>query len=115
MSDRQAQETLSRSIEHASLRAWPPLESTFIDGWELRFSKGFSKRANSVQAFGPSTRALADKVDHCEASYAARALPSIFRLTPFADPELDAFLEERGYEPVDPTAVLHRAVPPMMA
>ena len=96
----------ARRIEEASLRAWPPLESEILDGWELRSSGGFSKRANSVQPYSPSARSLSDKIDRCEAWYEARGLPVVFRLTPFSDAGLDAALQARGYDAVEPTDVL---------
>lgn len=97
---------LGRRIEDASLRAWPALESEQVDGWEIRSSLGFTKRANSVQPFAPSTRPLLDKVVACEAWYDAREMPTIFRLTRFSDQGLDALLEDRGYQLVDRTDVL---------
>jgi GNAT superfamily N-acetyltransferase len=102
---------LARRIEEASLRAWPGLELESLDGWELRSSAGFTKRANSVQPLGPSTGRLAEKVTECEAWYAARHLPTIFRLTPFSDPNLDSYLGGRAYKLVDPTDVLFTRLP----
>jgi hypothetical protein len=78
----------ARSVEDASLRAWPALVQESLDGWELRYSAGITKRANSVQPLGPSNRSLSEKVSECEAWYSSRGLPTIFRLTPFADPDL---------------------------
>jgi len=97
-----------RRIEDASLRAWPALESEALDGWELRASDGFSKRANSVQPFGPSSRPLAEKVVACESWYDARRLPTVFRMTPFSDAGLDGLLAERGYRRIEPTQVSSR-------
>jgi len=97
---------LARRIEDASLRAWPALLSEELDGWELRSSLGFTKRANSVQPFATSRHSLLDKVVACEAWYEARALPTIFRLTRFSDPGLDALLESRRYQLIDRTDVL---------
>ena len=102
---------LAGQTEEASLRAWPAREREQLDGWELRASSGFTKRANSVQPFGPSTRPVSEIVSDCEKWYAARGLPTIFRLTPFADPSLDAFLAERAYQLVEPTDVLVTRLP----
>ena len=99
-------------VEAASLRAWPAVESEHLDGWELRCSNGFSKRANSVQPLGSSSRPLQDKIRDCEAWYAARGLPTAFRLTPFADPELEPLLEQLGYQFLDRTEVLVAASSP---
>ena len=93
-------------LEAASLRAWAALESEQLDGWELRCSGGFTKRANSVQPLGSSSRPLSEKVRECEAWYADRGLPTVFRLTPFAERGLEPILERRGYQLLDPTDVL---------
>lgn len=86
-----------REVEVASLAAWPGLRQVDLDGWLLRSSEGCTRRANSVQAIGPSTRALAAKVAECERWYAAEGLPCLFRITPFTDPQLDPHLEAMGY------------------
>jgi GNAT superfamily N-acetyltransferase len=101
-----------RRIERASLRAWPGVESVRFEGWELRFSGGFTRRANSVQPLAAAARpTLAARVSHCEAWYAARGVDSVFRLTTLTDPGLDGYLAERGYARANPTAVLYREVP----
>jgi GNAT superfamily N-acetyltransferase len=95
-----------RFIEETSLKAWPALEQDFYDGWILRFSKGYSKRANSVNALYLSTLDVSKKVDYCEKAYKERGLPPIFRVTPFFSPHnLDQFLDNRGYKRIDPTWV----------
>jgi N-acetylglutamate synthase len=101
------------AIEEASLRAWPAITSEMLDGWELRFGEGFTRRANSVQPLGTSSEAFAKKVAHCEAWYAARSLPCTFRLTRFADPDLDSFLSGRGYQAIDRVAIMDRPIPPV--
>ncbi|MFN2156932.1 MAG: hypothetical protein ACK2UX_16980, partial [Anaerolineae bacterium] len=42
--------SLAEQIEAASLDAWPALEQIAYDGWILRFSDGYTKRANSVNS-----------------------------------------------------------------
>jgi len=100
---------LIQHIEQASLNAWPALQHMLYDGWILRFSKGYTKRANSVNPLYPSSLNVNQKIAFCEACYAARGLPPIFRLTPLASPpELDQALESRGYQKIDLTLVMHR-------
>lgn len=99
------------AIERAALKAWPALEQFEFDGWLLRFSKGYTKRANSVNPLYPSSQQAEAKIATCERAYLSRGLPPIFRLTPFASPQhLDRLLEERGYVRLDPTLVLVKDV-----
>jgi GNAT superfamily N-acetyltransferase len=96
-----------KRIEELSLNAWPALQQVLYDGWLLRFSKGYTKRANSINPLFSSTLDLEQKVAYCEGFYTERALKTIFRLTPFSSPpELDQFLDRRGYQVLDPTLVM---------
>ena len=95
-----------RRIEEVSLNSWPALQQMLFDGWLLRFAKGYTKRANSVNPLYGSTMDVEEKVETCERVYAERGLPIGFRLTPFSSPpELDPVLERRGYALIDPTLV----------
>jgi len=96
-----------RLIEEVSLNAWPALKQTLYDGWVLRFSEGYTKRANSVTPLYHSTLGLEEKIRFCENAYTEQGLPPIFRLTePFATPDLDSALAERDYQMLDPTRVM---------
>jgi GNAT superfamily N-acetyltransferase len=98
---------LPRHIEEVSLNAWPALQQILFDGWVLRFARGYTKRANSVNPLYASSLDTQEKVDVCENLYRERCLPPVFRLTPFSSPpDLDQVLESRGYRKADPTFVL---------
>jgi GNAT superfamily N-acetyltransferase len=97
-----------RRIEEAALNAWPALQQILFDGWILRFSKKYTKRANSVNPLYASRLDVGEKVDACEKLYAEKGLRPVFRLAPFSSPpDLDQVLEKRGYRNADPTFVLH--------
>ncbi|MCR5283305.1 MAG: GNAT family N-acetyltransferase [Lachnospiraceae bacterium] len=94
-----------RFFEKIAANGYVGLEETEYDGWELRFTQGFTGRANSIQIKEPSNLALPEKVAWCEKAYAAHGLPCIFKLTD-ADTEFISFLEQRGYQAVKPTDVM---------
>jgi ribosomal protein S18 acetylase RimI-like enzyme len=87
---------MRRIIEELSINAWPALRTQLFDGWVLRFADGYTRRANSVQALYPSTLALAEKVDVCQAAYRAQGQPTLFRIVS------DAAAEDTLGRPAEP-------------
>ncbi|MFB4311858.1 GNAT family N-acetyltransferase [Actinomadura sp. GTD37] len=90
--------------------AWPAPSAQDIGGWLLRHAGGVTKRANSVLPLrDPGDVDVA--VESVERCYAALGLPAVFSLDAGARPEgLDAVLEGRGYELVDPTIAMATAL-----
>ncbi len=97
-------------FEHAHLWAWPPRETAYVCGWILRFGGASSRRLNSVQTLAFEEGAdLERAVGRVEAWYAQREHLACFQLTDgVRPPELDRFLEERGYRRKSPTGVYWR-------
>ncbi len=95
-----------RSLECRAFNAWPALQTLVHDGWILRFARGHTKRANSVNALWPCETPLDARIAHAEGLYRRHDLPPIFRITPLAEPGLDAALAERGYARIDPSLVM---------
>jgi hypothetical protein len=87
-----------RLIEELTLNAWPSLQTLLFDGWLLSFSNGYTRRANSIHPLYAACQPLADKIAECEAAYAGRGQPTVFKITSAAeDAELDAVLPRAGY------------------
>ncbi len=95
-----------RDLEEAALAAWPAEATTFYDGWLLRNSNGYTKRANSASPMFPGTLPVEEKISFVETFYRNHRLPPIFRLTPFASTALDGILASKNYSHLDPTFVL---------
>jgi RimJ/RimL family protein N-acetyltransferase len=97
----------NRRLERILFRARPSLETVEYDGWVLRFADGYTKRANSVNPYFGSSLPVSEKIARCEAFYQERGLPTIFRLTPFSQPDrLDRALERAGYALLDRSLVM---------
>ncbi len=100
---------LKRRIEEAALNAWNAPRQIIYDDWLLRFARGYTKRANSVNVRSEGRLPLAEKIRYCERVYERMRLPILFRLPePWVSPALARALADAGFEPFDPTLVLGR-------
>ena len=88
-----------RTLEELGMNAWPSLQTVLYNGWVLRFSGGYTRRANSVHPLYPSNVAAEEKIAACERLYRAQGLAVIFKIAQgAAQPEnLDDLLAARGY------------------
>ncbi|SHM46132.1 GNAT family N-acetyltransferase [Gracilibacillus kekensis] len=87
-----------QKIEELSMNALPSLQTSLLDGWILRFSDGYTKRANSVNPFYSSTENIDKKIKKVEQIYQKKNLPVIFKLTSNVSPhDLDNTLEKARY------------------
>lgn len=85
-------------IEELSMNAFPALSTMLINGWIVRFSKGYAKRANSVNPIYPCSVDLLQNIALCEELYKRQGLDVVFKLTESeAALQIDAILEQRGY------------------
>lgn len=86
------------ALEEVSLNAWPAAHTLCYDGWLLRLTDGYTRRANSIQPLFASSLEIPAKIAHCEQVYTARGLDTIYKVTPVTQPQdLDARLEAMGY------------------
>ncbi len=80
------------------MNAWPALQTLVYDGWVLRFAKGYTRRANSINPIYPSQLDTLEKIAYCRRLYTAKGLRTVFKLTQEVYPQdLDNILESNGY------------------
>lgn len=91
-------------LEAVCERAWPPRERLQLDGAVLRFTDGFTRRANSARVDGGGGD-LPGLIERAEREYRSRGLRPGFRLTPLTPAAFEPLLRERGYY-VDTEAVV---------
>ncbi len=94
-----------QKFEEMCLNGHVALNTFFYDGWLLKFSEGYTGRANSVSPLYPSFKPIAEKVTFCEDMYKKQGLPCQFKLTEL-DTELNDFLTKRGYKVATPTDLM---------
>ena len=97
-----------RLLEEIGANGHVALNVLQYDGWLLRFSNGYTSRANSVSVLYSSTKPVEEKIAYCEKCYASQGLPTIFKVTD-QDQELSDRLLKRGYEVVTPSDVMEAA------
>lgn len=90
-----------RRLEELAFRGWPALETRDLAGWRLRFSHGYTKRANSINPLGPEAQCGPEVVTALEAPYLALGQTPTWRLTPLAPPAIRPLLAARGYRAIE--------------
>lgn len=87
-----------QKIEELSMNAFPALSTVFVNGWILRFSNGYSKRANSVNLIHPCTIDIPKNIEICDGMFKKNNLDTVFKLTEKEDAyKVDEILNEMGY------------------
>lgn len=92
-------------IEEMSLNAWPAIHVQLYAGCILRFSDGYTKRSNSVNALYHDGD-IDDLIHYAQIAYTRNKLPTIFKMIDHPKYRaLDVALESLGYEKIDQTTV----------
>ena len=99
-------DTAVRALEERALNAWPALQTVLFEGWVVRFSDGYTKRANSACTLGAPCAPLPEAGEAIEALYERNGRRPIFRLSALARDSDAEWLERRGYARIEPTAVM---------
>jgi GNAT superfamily N-acetyltransferase len=95
-----------RPLEEKMLNAWPSLQQVLFDGWILKFARGYTRRANSVNFFYNGTQDVQQKIRRCIETYRQKNLRPVFRITPLAHPaNIDDLLANLGFSRQSPTSV----------
>ncbi len=94
-------------LERIAALGWQATTTARIGQWLLRAGDGFTGRANSVLPLGSPGRGLTAALRDVETFYRRHGLPPVFQL-PRCDQtaSLEAFLDDRGWQPFNPTLVL---------
>ena len=84
-----------RMYEELAINSHPALQTQLYDGWQLRFSNGYTGRANSISMLYPSTIDEDEKIAECERRYAEQNLACNFKITEHQSREfLEAFVRD---------------------
>ncbi|MFE0811406.1 GNAT family N-acetyltransferase [Streptomyces sp. NPDC058794] len=87
-------------LARVASRAWRPVESECLGGWELRAAGGFTRRANSVLPLGDPGMPLGEALTAVRRWYGDRGLPAYVQTATGAEGTqelLCAELERRGW------------------
>ncbi len=100
-----------QDIEYAGFRSWPAMEESEQGGVVLRFSDGYTKRANSANILTRQEGNYHPLVSRCERYFEERGVPCIFRLPSFCNNgEFDQYLTDINYQFTDRSLVLSRSL-----
>src|SRR5262249_20267375 len=94
-----------RRLEELAFRGWPALESRDVHGWRLRFPRGYTKRANSLNPLGPEAPADDKPVGALERAYRERNQQPVWRLSPLAPAAINDRLVSPAYRTIERSLV----------
>lgn len=92
-------------LDELMANAWPAEIVESLDGWQLRWSRGLSRRGNSVFVRATDGE-IPELVGRCEQFYRSHDAPSMFLVSSVSAPAgLDRYLDQRGYSATARTLV----------
>ncbi len=94
-----------RRLEELAFAGWPALETRDVSGWRLRFSRGYTKRANSINALSPEAQIDQHSIERLEAAYRERGQLPTWRLSPLAPAGIADILTAQGYRALERSLV----------
>ncbi len=103
---RQACDVAVGQLQRIASEGWRALDRDAVGSWELRASRGWSRRCNSVLPVGSPGMALDDALTTVREWYAARGQRSIIQVPLPLCERLDVALDQRGWVAEAPTLVL---------
>ncbi|OZB97707.1 GNAT family N-acetyltransferase [Paenibacillus sp. XY044] len=94
-------------LEEITINSWPAKYSALMNGWLVRYTDGYTKRANSVSPIYLDPGCDVDgSIAAAERFYRDAGQSAIFKMTPYVMPsDLDERLDGRGYIQVDLSSV----------
>ncbi|MFC7399209.1 GNAT family N-acetyltransferase [Chelatococcus sp. GCM10030263] len=99
-------------IETAALSSWPALRTAHDRSWVWRWAKGYTKRANSVQALDPADdEDLERRLGEMAKLSRRNRIEPVFRVTPLAAPRVAEVLAAAGWDAFDESIVLTGPLP----
>jgi len=89
------------TIEELTMNAWPSLQTILMEGWIIRMSSGYTKKANSVNPLYSFENNLDQKINYCENIFRQNNLPIIYRIIECEEHKIiDKRLEELEYQKI---------------
>lgn len=102
-------DNMIQKFEELSMNAFPAISTVLVNGWILRFSDGYAKRANSINVIYPCAIDVKENIKICEKIYKKNGLDIVFKLTD-KDIEFDELLNSEGYIYVAKTNIMLKSI-----
>ncbi|MEN3307715.1 MAG: N-acetylglutamate synthase [Micromonosporaceae bacterium] len=96
------------ALERAAALAWPAPDTASLGEWLLRAADGWTGRGNSALPLGDPGRSLSAAIDEVQMWYASRGLPARINVPLPLAAQVDAALDERGWDR-SPTTLVQAA------